>query len=391
MKVLLNTFLVIMLLILAGCGGGNKQSTDDGFIKVDVTANYPEKELILQDFMDVEYIALETTDEFLNQGFVRAIGKDVILVTNRINDGDIFVYDINGQGLRKINRKGQGGEEYSQISEIVLDENNIEMFVRDNSARKILVYDLFGNFKRSFKFADTGYYTDVYNYDQEHLICYKMYYSTESEQPGHLIISKQDGSITRKIKIPYKELKNTIVRKAENDMVLTATVPFYQIIPYHGDFVLAEASSDTVYTCFSDGTISPFIVRTPSIYSMEPEVFLCPSVLTDRYYFMQTVKKEIESVTSSMNVVIPNTDLVYDRQENAIFKYTVYNDDFSSKRRVGMSSPAVNHEIAAQRSLEAYQLVEAYEKGELKGKLKEIAAALDEESNPVIMLIKYKK
>jgi hypothetical protein len=39
----------------------------------------------------------------------------------------------------------------------------------------------------------------------------------------------------------------------------------------------------------------------------------------------------------------------------------------------------------------AYELVEAYEKGGLKGKLKEIAAELNEESNPVIMLAKYKK
>ena len=35
-----------------------------------VTKSYPEKELIIQDFMDVEYIALETTDEFLTQGVV---------------------------------------------------------------------------------------------------------------------------------------------------------------------------------------------------------------------------------------------------------------------------------------------------------------------------------
>ena len=34
---------------------------------------------------------------------------------------------------------------------------------------------------------------------------------------------------------------------------------------------------------------------------------------------------------------------------------------------------------------------EAYEKGQLKGRLKEIAATLDEEANPVIMLIKHKK
>ncbi|MGN0081920.1 MAG: 6-bladed beta-propeller, partial [Bacteroides fragilis] len=48
-------------------------------------------------------------------------------------------------------------------------------------------------------------------------------------------------------------------------------------------------------------------------------------------------------------------------------------------------------EIVTCRALNASDLVEANEKGELKGKLKEIAAGLNEESNSVIMLIKRKK
>ena len=60
-----------ILFILMGCG----TDKSDSLITVDVTANYPEKELVLQDFMDVEYIALETTDEFLTQGLVKDVGK----------------------------------------------------------------------------------------------------------------------------------------------------------------------------------------------------------------------------------------------------------------------------------------------------------------------------
>jgi PBP1b-binding outer membrane lipoprotein LpoB len=80
--------LIIILLAMTGCGGG-KQSTDD-LVIVDVTKSYPEKELILQDFMNVEYIALDDADEFITQGMVKNIGKEIILITNRINDGDII-------------------------------------------------------------------------------------------------------------------------------------------------------------------------------------------------------------------------------------------------------------------------------------------------------------
>jgi hypothetical protein len=50
-----------------------------------------------------------------------------------------------------------------------------------------------------------------------------------------------------------------------------------------------------------------------------------------------------------------------------------------------------NNEIAFWKVFDAVNLVETYEKGQLKGNLKEISATLEEEDNPVIMLVKYKK
>jgi hypothetical protein len=51
----------------------------------------------------------------------------------------------------------------------------------------------------------------------------------------------------------------------------------------------------------------------------------------------------------------------------------------------------INGGIVFWQKIESFELVESYEKGELKGKLKEIAAELDAEDNPVIMLVKNKK
>lgn len=54
-----------------------------------------------------------------------------------------------------------------------------------------------------------------------------------------------------------------------------------------------------------------------------------------------------------------------------------------------MSAAPINREIEHATSLDAFRLVEIYEKGQLKdGKLKEIASRLDEDDNPVIMLVK---
>ena len=101
------TVLVISLFVVAE-SRGQRQAGGDDLITVDVRKSYSsKKELILQDLMDVEYVVLETNNDFVNRGFVMAIGKEKMLVINRFDDGDIFVYDRNGKALRKINRRGQ--------------------------------------------------------------------------------------------------------------------------------------------------------------------------------------------------------------------------------------------------------------------------------------------
>lgn len=130
---------MVVLSVLAGIGivGCQQSEISESLVTIDVKADYPEKELTLQDFMEVEYIPLETNDEFITQGSVKAIGRDYFVVTNRINDGNIYMFDRKtGKGVRKINRMGQGAEEYAFINGIVLDEDNGEMFVNSASMKR---------------------------------------------------------------------------------------------------------------------------------------------------------------------------------------------------------------------------------------------------------------
>ena len=380
---------------IAGCRGGEQSETQsDGFITVDVTANYPKKELILQDFMDVEYIALETNDDFITQGLVQDIGRDIIIVTNRNDDGDIFTFDRNGKALKKINRKGQGAEEYTDVLGIALDEDNGEMFVNDYLARKILVYDLDGNFKRRLQHKEGLMYDKIYNFDRENLICHdglndnSTSLSLINVGQSFLIISKQDGSITKEIQIPFKEKKSKVIKfKDEVDGLTYAYAPStdHSLVPYLDNWILVELSADTMYNYSPDHyQMEPLITRTPSVQSMDPEVFLFISLLTDRYYFMEKVTKDVSQGE------FPGTDLLYDKQKNAIFRYIVYNGDYSNKEQAYLKSVPVNTKIPSRQILETPQLVEDYKNGRLKGRLKEIASELDEEDNPVIMLIKHK-
>ena len=154
-------------------------------------------------------------------------------------------------------------------------------------------------------------------------------------------------------------------------------------MPYFNDYILTEYSADTLYQYLPDHTLIPLIARTPSIQSMNPEVILLPSLFTDRYYFMDAIEKTIEFST---------TNLLYDKQEKAFFRSKVYNGDYTNEEKVYLNSRRpINGEIPSWQHLEAADLIRDYGRGRLRGKLKEIAAELKEDSNPVIMLIKQKQ
>lgn len=369
------------MFVLSACV--ERQKGIDGFVAVNISETpSSKKELILQDFMDVEYIALETTNDFINQGYVQDIGAKVIVVKNRNRDGDIFIYDRNGKAIRKINRKGQGGEEYTNIVGITLDEENDEIFVNNHYARRIQVYDLLGNCKRTLKQEEGigAFYTDMLNYDKDNLICYSKY----NKDGAFVLVSKKDGKINKRIELPLKERR---LLQTEDG----STTPGYypSIIPYNGKWILLEHSSDTVYTLTSNYGLQPFIVRTPSIHSMEPGVFLILRLLSDRYYFMETIKNVYDFDTGRG---FPRTFIMYDKQEKNFSRYSVYNGDYLIQKEVNMNTiRPLCHGNESWQLLDAPQLVDAYEKGQLQGKLKEIAAKLNEDSNPVIMLIKSKK
>jgi hypothetical protein len=64
----------------------------------------------------------------------------------------------------------------------------------------------------------------------------------------------------------------------------------------------------------------------------------------------------------------------------------VRNVDYADKDIVWQSP--INNEVISYFPFEAPDLIEALADGKLSGRLKELASTLDEEDNPVIMLVK---
>ncbi|WP_049778907.1 hypothetical protein [Bacteroides helcogenes] len=148
-----------------------------------------------------------------------------------------------------------------------------------------------------------------------------IYYKEGESYDGkahHAIISKQDGSISQEIHIPYDVVKAPFVQKGE--AIAVATVR--PIIPYQEKWLLVETSSDTVYSYTpGENKLCPFLVKKPSV---DPERLLTMGVVTERYYFMQTIGKVFNFEKGRG---FPTVDLMYDKQEDAVYKAAVLNEE----------------------------------------------------------------
>ena len=346
----------MFLASLMGCG--NKEQAAP-WTNIDLSGSIPKEERILQDLFEIEYVALETTDSFLTRGFIEAVSQH-FLITYDYNEGCLSLFDrTTGKGIRQIKRQGQGPEEFTSPSNVIIDEKREELFISDYSLRKILIYDMKGNFKRSFKTVDENYY--------------------------HLLISKQDGSPAKEIRFPIDQVETPIFTHGK----LTSTPFFYLTVPYGDRWALTVTSSDTIYRYDADGSAHPLIVRTPSIHGMDPQVFLYPTILTDRYYFLRAQKKEFDLETMKG---FPTQMLLYDTREKRLVEYTLTNADMEDGPDIDLYSVMPKgKEVLACLTLQAPDLVEAREAGKLKGELQRVANRLDEESNPVIALLKEKR
>ena len=67
------------------------------------------------------------------------ITKTNIIVQDKIAE-DIKVYDLHGKYLKRINHKGKGPGEYSEIKDIAYDERNTSLAVLN--IKKIILYSL---------------------------------------------------------------------------------------------------------------------------------------------------------------------------------------------------------------------------------------------------------
>lgn len=366
----------------------NSPENRNKIISVDLNKEYPQKNIIIQDVANVEYIPLETNNNALFKYLsIGAISNNHIIIYNKSN-GSIFIFDRKGNFLNTFNRQGGGGEEYNYIFSFCFDDKKEEIYIVNLKKQcNIYIYSLTGKFKRKISLPENIWTENIINYDDNYLFCYDCF-NLDNPDPKlktnikpYFFVSKETGKITPLMYETKNRISNSILMVAQKKVI---SVNMNPIIKNGSATYISDFGSDTIYSLKSK-TLTPIITKHPTVKENNPPILLSIQLLSDRFILMRSIKKQFE------NSNIETKNFGYDNIEKKIYTLNFLNADLESKKGIKIDNITASPHNIAQWGFQANTLVEYNKKGLLKGKLKEIASKLSPDDNPVLMLIDFNK
>lgn len=374
--------LTVFLLFIWICSACQQEKTagNPDFIEVNVVKTYPVKELYLEDLAEIEYVLPELHNDFLYRGIPRLITDDYLF----FREEELLVFDRKGKPLHKMNRRGEGPEEFIYVFGILYDPEVDELYI--STVEKIQVYSVTGEYKRSIPLKEGAFISNMHIFDEKHLICYDNY---EYYSAPFFLLSREDGRITEEIDIRYETKLQMFSQRTEGEMVYTYTGPQEHIVKAKDGFLLTEHSIDTVYLYTFGKELIPVLTRTPPIATQQPYIYLNSYQESPDYLFMTTINAEFSWETTEG--FFP-TNLLIDKKDGKIYEQKIKLKDYAGKEIA--LSPGLPDRVTGFMTgmffLSADELLEALEAGKLSGRLQEITSQMEEESNMLLLLYQFK-
>ena len=383
-----NIFLLAYCLICSYACTSQPQSTT-GIPVVDFEKEYPQKDLLVSENADVEYVRLETTDEVLLDGLAGLYLSvtDRYIVTNNSKEGRIFVFNRQGKHLYNFMRKGNSGEEFMYAKKVRVDDKAEEIFVLD-ARNKVLVYTLDGKFKRVLDLPKDMRADDLWNYDNEWLLSYDNYNLdreglTCAEQPFFLI-SKKDGQVKR-IGVNAKDRIGPRIYFEKNGQRGVMAVSMNYICKNGDEFVLSELGNDTVFM-LKNGEISPLLVRTPGSKDKDVRSMMSAPLKLGDYIEVVEAPKELKMESGKIETKSVYLNLKTGECFDLNLKDDVNFVEPSAVRSSEYVEAPKNHILSMPNTDRLFQWKE---EGKLKGKLAEMVDEMKEDDNPILIIYKF--
>lgn len=361
---------------------------------IDTNKKYPFKEFILNDLADITYIPIETNNDVLINNGINALShfSDKYIIIVNYKSYDCYIFDRNGKIINFFNHKGQGPNEYLNITGITVDETKREIYIVDHPQKnRIMVYSFDGDFVRKLSLPTKTTIGTIHNFDNETLLCEDNNHRNGNKKP-YFLISKQNGHIINELDIIFNKerISPRFYQKTGEKGVMAIAYGYNPIIRFNEDFIIGDISHDTIYQYSKNKTLTPILVKTPSIYSQDPQIMVIPEFKTPKLFFLEKTERKFNSEEKKG---FEREKIVYDYQFGLFYKYALKNKDYPNQNFYlnsgGYAYRAEKNTLC--QFIPAEELIEANDNGELHGPLKEITKTLKIDDNPVLMIIKFKE
>ena len=237
----INFSVLLLLLTLWSCsekGGVNDKDTNnlDDFKVIPI--NIEAEKFKLPDVIDeIEFIRLEEGREGLITEIRSLIKSPNKFVFTTTGEWDIFIYNQLGELINKFNHKGEGPEEYHDIQNLWVE--NEQVFVFSKKSYRVLAYNLQGEFISSTKLEEP--YRDIFPLN-------KWYVAEHRDENQNIILVFLDAN--------FQKQSTTFSRKDEQDFLSLTLNTFNE---YKGNVVYKSVLSDTIYLISQDKKLKPII------------------------------------------------------------------------------------------------------------------------------------
>ena len=395
-----NAPLILLIIFSSSCT--SDKPVKEGLAYIDVTKNYPEKEIFLNDIADITYLYLNSDDDdYLYKGRIHDISKNRIVVYDDFS-GSVLFFSRDGSPVSRFNRKGQGPEEYSDARQIIYDETADDVFVLPLGYSNFLhVYSSTGDYKRKISLPE-GTIVDLFvSFDDESLFIYdaskekRKILPDEVDETGlsidyfdypFVLISKADGKMLDNVELPASNIVLKDDRVFQGISVVVGRT--MRLIKCKEGVLLCHPETDTVFLYNNDRILTPVFYKTPSLKSLNPMVYLNNCVDVGRYQFMEVFTVRYEEGAFPF----PAKYYMRDKQTGEIFRQKTVLSDYRGKEFfISPLRSGKDYENGPYFELDLIELKQAYRENKLSGKLKELVATLNEdEDNNVFMLVDFK-
>ena len=384
---------ILSICMICGSACSNQTSNHNGSIPiVDLEKEYPEKDLLVSENAEIEYIRMETSDEILLDGIagLHLSVTNQYITTCNSREGRIFVFNREGKHLHNFNKKGNSGEEYVYPLVVRIDDKAKEIFVLD-IRKKVMVYTLDGKFKRVLNLSDDIATNELWSYDDDWLLAYDNYNLDQNmpcaEQP-FFFLSKKDGSVKR-LGLTALDRSGNRVYSEQNGEKFVFQIGFTNIYKNGDEFILTELGGDTIYT-LRQGETKPLLVRTPGSKAKETRSIMSTLFKLGDYITISETPKDFKFTTGGMK--IETNDVRYNLKtgEGCIL---------SLKDDINFTEPTeIRHSNGWVETLKDHilwmpntdKLFKWKEEGKLKGKLAEMVENMTEDDNPILIIYKFR-